>query len=172
MNAWLYWCSCFCDIWSQHHSRVQCCSWWLLHHCVAHTTYPLICSSTSPIHLFLLSVMQSTALGFQKARLMFFLPFPFLSSTSKSTLPLTSGLQLCLTASLPCVKMSASAWQAADAYQWVIGRRHVTALLCGDGVGDIRASRDYTLRSLEGRVGRVLLCHSAMGACLCQNILV
>lgn len=45
-------------------------------------------------------------IGFQKSRLLFFLS---LSSTSKSTLPLTYGLSLCLTASLPRVKMSASA---------------------------------------------------------------
>lgn len=56
------------------------------------------------------------AIGFQKAILTFFLSFPFLSSTSKSTLPLTSGLLLCLTASLPHVKLSASALQGTDAY--------------------------------------------------------
>lgn len=61
-------------------------------------------------------VSSKLAIGFQKATLVFFLPFPFLSSTSKSTLLLTSVLPLCLTASLPHVKMSASAWQDEDAY--------------------------------------------------------
>lgn len=63
-----------------------------------------------------LRVGSKLAIGFQKAILTFFLSFPFLSSTSKSTLPLTPGLLLCLTASLPHVKLSASALQGADAF--------------------------------------------------------
>ncbi len=75
-------------------------------------------------------VVSKLAIWFQKATLVgFFSLFPFLSSTSKSTLPLTFGLLLCLTASFPRVKMSASARQGEDAYLWVIGWRHVTALL-------------------------------------------
>lgn len=124
--------------------------------------------------IYSLAVSSKLATGFsEKARLCFFLAFPFLSSTSKSTLLLTSGLLLCLTASLPHVKMSASAWQGEDAYSWVIGRKHVTALLCGDGVRDGEASCDYTIWDhREGRADRVQLCDSAMGTCLCQNILV
>lgn len=62
-----------------------------------------------------LRVGSKLTIGFQKAIVTFFLSFPFLSSTSKSTVPLTSGLLLCLTASLPHVKLSASALQGADA---------------------------------------------------------
>lgn len=120
-----------------------------------------------------LRVGSKLTIGFQKAILNFSVSFPFLSSTSKSTPPLTSGLQLCMAAYLPHVKVSASALQAADAhysgYRLEICDHTSVWLWCWGWKG---LPCLHSPRSLEWRVGSVQLHESVMGASLCQNILV
>ena len=91
-------CVCVC-VWCPYHTSVD-----LSIVAVLTPPTPLICSSTSPAHLSSCNQWGglqpegsalSSPLDFKKSHF-FFLPFPFLSSASESTLLLTSGLLLCV----------------------------------------------------------------------------
>lgn len=116
-------------------------------------------------------VDSELTIGFQKARLVFSLPFPFLSTTSNSTLPLTSGL-LTVSDSLFAMCENVSICMTGRRRLQVGYRSKTCHHTCMQWWGWKGFLWLHSLRSSEGRVGRVQLCDSAMGACLCQNILV